>query len=194
MLKLHSPSPENYWKIYDKNGKPVIIEQIMSGNLMENYAVFHKAFTELYADHPKVMEQALENFKSLDEFLKFAFEEWERKNFEAKKPNNYFVRAAKEGKPIGYMSFEVKNNKAFIRNLAIDPACKGMGIGKELTAAVFKIRPDISKATLLVSRSNLPAIGFYKHLGFVEKIPDPMPEFFDSSTWMGMEMTQFDGI
>ena len=63
-----------------------------------------------------------------------------------------------------------------------------MGVGKELTATVFKIRPDISKATLLVSRSNLPAIGFYKHLGFVEKMPDTIPEGFDKSAWMGMEL------
>lgn len=127
---------QNLQTFTTKDGKVITIEPIRN-DLSNDKKVFFDAFTQLYREPPDVMKQALEHFETLEKFLEFAFEDYEKKEFEAHKPDSYFLHALYKNKPVGYLSFEIKDDSAFIRNLAILPTFKGKGIGRKLTQNIF---------------------------------------------------------
>lgn len=174
-------------KMVDVRGNKITVK-LITDNFSENEPLIRAVFEALYKKNPAVFNDAIKQFKTIDALTTFAIKT-ERDEFVAKKQNFYFVHALIDKKPVGYLSFEVQPDKTvFMRELMIDPAYQGMGIGKLLTHTIFDIRPDVTKITLITGRSNSDALGFYKHLGFVE---GPIPQTWaDPKSWVGMEFTK----
>jgi len=174
----------------DVRGHKITIK-LITDNFSEHEPLFRAVYTALNEKHPKVFEEAIKQLKTLDAVLASAFE-YEKKEFEAKEPNSYFVHAVIDKKPVGFLSFAVQpDGLVLMRNLAVDPAYQGMGIGKQLTNTIFDIKPKVTKITLLVHRANLTAIDMYKHLGFYEIPITPQKEFKpDPKDWMELEFTK----
>lgn len=174
----------------DRSNRTIIIKRI-TGNFVENEPAFRASTLKLFKDHPQVMEGAFAYFPTIDAIVKASFE-YEQKEFDAQKSSAYFIQALVDGKPVGYVSFDMQpNGSAYMRQLTVDPACQGMGIGKYLTFAIFTIRPEVTKITLNTNRYDISAIGFYKHIGFVEGPIIPQKDFNpDSKLWLGLEFTK----
>lgn len=173
MLRVLKSQPIERWDFRDKSGELVTIERITTlDDLLKNKQVYVESYADRYKGNESVLKTARESGKTLEEFLKFQFED-ECKEFG--KPNNYFVHAVRTGMSVGHMFFETTDDgQVFLRSITISPVCQGKGIGKELVRGIFKIRPDVTKAWLIVSRDNSGAVDFYKHLGFVES--ETLPE------------------
>ncbi len=186
LLCMLKPHAVERWEFQDKAGEMVLIERITTGDLHENARVYFTAYSTWLKAYPGVVAQFVPSvYPTIEAFLQASFDE-EAKEFLAQKPDQYFVHAVRAGVPVGYMLFEVKDHCAFLRSLAIDPIRQGTGIGRELTRGIFKIRPDVGSAWLMVSRENPVAVGFYRHLGFVENV-SLAPTQMDQKTWMAME-------
>lgn len=170
----------------NRSGHTIVIK-LITNNFNENEPAFCATILALYAKHPHVMDGALEQFKTIDTIASVSFE-YEKKEFDAKKSGAYFVQALVDTKPIGYMSFKIQpDGSAYMRQLTVDPAAQGMGIGKLLVHSIFIVRPELQKIALTTNRANISAIGFYKHLGFTEGAL--ISEGFDPDpkVWIGLE-------
>lgn len=170
-----------------KGGYVATIEQVTAKDLRAEEAVFHDAFESSYRKLPAIMECILKKYPNLETFLIKAFED-EITDFANKKDGAYFLHAVIDGRIVAYMSFDAKDQEAYIRALAVDPHCMGMGLGKELTQTIYSIRPDIRKIELVTRRANTPAINFYKRLGFVES--NYVHEGLDPLLYIGMELNR----
>jgi ribosomal-protein-alanine N-acetyltransferase len=76
----------------------------------------------------------------------------------------------REGVAIAYVGSQSVPPEADVMNIAVSPDYRGQGIGKALMLALMEglAEKSIETLTLEVRRSNTPAIGLYKQLGFVE--------------------------
>ena len=177
--------------IYDARSNRTIIIKRITDNFVENEPGFRASILKLFKDHPKVMEGAFAYFPTIDAIVKSSFE-YEQKEFDAQKPGAYFIHALVDGKPVGYVSFDIQpNGSAYMRQLTVDTACQGMGIGKYLAFSIFTIRPEITKITLNTNRYDVSAVGFYKHIGFAEGPLTPQKDFNpDPKLWLGLEFTK----
>ncbi len=165
----------------------VSVEPVTSANLAAEEAVFRNAFIASYGQSPIILEQISKKYPTLDTFLYASFED-ENVDFSAHKPNAYFIHAKIGDTVVGYMSFDIRaDNTAYIRQLAIDPACAKRGIGRMLLSFVFKSNPTITKISGCTRRANTRAIDFYKHLGC--KITECTHEGFDPAIYIGIEYT-----
>ncbi len=170
-----------------KGGHVAIIEQVTTKDLSAEAAVFHDAFVESYTKLPAIVEAVLKKHPTLEAFLTKAFED-EIADFASKKDGAYFLHAVIDGKVVAYMSFDVKDKEAYVRELAVSPQYQGIGLGKELGKTIFRIKPEITTVRGVTRRANLPALGSYKHLGLVESSVGH--EGFDPSVYVGLEYTR----
>ena len=69
---------------------------------------------------------------------------------------------------IGYIGSQSVMGEADMMNLAVDPSCRGQGVGVKLVEALMeRLRTNgVYRLTLEVRVSNAPAIGLYEKLGF----------------------------
>jgi GNAT superfamily N-acetyltransferase len=182
LFKLKSMDRDEF---LDKTGEKIIIERITSGDFRENQKVFHDAYAALALKYPKMMEPALRAFKTVEGFLRFAFDH-ECDEFAAHRPTNYFIHAIRKGIPVSYLSFVVNGPRVIFRAFATLPEFQGLGIGKALTEFVSKLRlerPNLTHAQLIVCCENAAVVSFYKKLGFTES--ETHPDGFES---MSMEL------
>lgn len=87
-------------------------------------------------------------------------------------PNTCFV-AEENGKLIGTILCGHDGRRAFIYHTAVIGHMRGNGVGKTLveTAVTALKNEGITKAALVVIRSNQPGNAFWERMGFVER-PD----------------------
>lgn len=173
-----------------RSGKTIVIKRI-TDNFDESEPGFRASILKLSKDHPRTMDEAIRYFSTIDAVAKASFD-YEKKEFETKNPAAYFIKAVIDEKSVGYASFEIQpDSSAYMRQLTVDPDYQGMGIGKYLTYAIFSARPEVTTITLVTNRNDISAIGFYKHLGFVEVPVTPHKEFNpDPKLWMGLKFTK----
>lgn len=69
-----------------------------------------------------------------------------------------------------------ENRSVLIGYLYVLESAQGAGIGTTLLNAVLEVFPGTVHLELAVLENNQAAIGFYKHIGFFEAGPEPMPE------------------
>ncbi len=79
-----------------------------------------------------------------------------------------FLVAYFEGKPVGFVSYNIHEDNCSIPKLYILPNNKGAGIGKALLNAVLAaaVEAKCTAIQLNVNRYNVAAINFYFHMGF----------------------------
>jgi ribosomal protein S18 acetylase RimI-like enzyme len=84
---------------------------------------------------------------------------------EMKQGHNFWI-AYQGDRPAGYVSVFKEGNIVWLKKLYVDVAARGNRIGVQLLyAAVSAMLPAMEIQTL-VNKNNLPAQGFYAHLGF----------------------------
>lgn len=114
------------------------------------------------SDLERVMEIERVSFPNREAYPKFLFEK-----YYAKFPKEFII-AESEGEVMGYTIGSPKNESAEIISLAVDPAWRKRGIGKELTnflIAQLKKR-GIKEIFLHVRTKNKVGIVFYQNLNF----------------------------
>ncbi len=140
----------------------VVYTWIDSGKLEEERQVFLKAFKKIYQPLTKE-ELPIDN---LDVFLNNAFD-CEVEDLSSKTTKVHFVSAVKNGKVVGFASFNLEGNDAiYIRQMSVDPDYWKLGIGKALISKGREVLPQARKYVLMTRIVNATAIGFYKALGF----------------------------
>lgn len=68
------------------------------------------------------------------------------------------------------------NHSVLIGYLYVLESAQGAGIGSTLLNAVIDVFPGTVHLELAVLENNQSAIAFYKHIGFFEAGPEPVPE------------------
>jgi [ribosomal protein S18]-alanine N-acetyltransferase len=81
------------------------------------------------------------------------------------------IATIEDGNPprvAGFAAFHRVMDEAELRNMAVDPAHRRMGIARSLLAEGFRILTghDVARVFLEVRASNQPAIEFYRSAGF----------------------------
>ena len=71
------------------------------------------------------------------------------------------------GRVVGYLAMTLIPPEAEICRVAVDPACRRMGIGRRLLSDFFERHPETESVFLEVRESNLPAQNCYARAGFV---------------------------
>lgn len=89
---------------------------------------------------------------------------------ELSNPLSLWIVAVDMDKVVGYIGSQAVIDEADMMNLAVAAAYRRQGIGKQLVCClVEKLRErSVSKLSLEVRASNLPAISLYESLGFVQ--------------------------
>jgi len=79
-----------------------------------------------------------------------------------------FIVAKDKGKILGYAVGEAQKDCGKIISIAVYPAWRKKGIGKELANFLIEYfkKKNLKKISLQVRKNNLAAISFYKNLGF----------------------------
>lgn len=89
---------------------------------------------------------------------------------ELKNPLSLWIVALDSGRVVGYVGSQSVMGWGDMMNLAVDPAYRKRGIGRQLVCKlVEKLKEnDVTCLTLEVRVSNLPAVNLYSSLGFME--------------------------
>ncbi|GFO63522.1 ribosomal-protein-alanine acetyltransferase [Geomonas paludis] len=98
---------------------------------------------------------------------------WTRRHFldEMESPGSYpMVALTADGKVAGYLCLKQVLDEAEILDVAVDPACRGCGIGRALVdwAVAFCRGHTLRMLCLEVRVGNHEAISLYRRLGFAE--------------------------
>jgi GNAT superfamily N-acetyltransferase len=91
--------------------------------------------------------------------------------------NSHFLVAAREGTPVGFINFTVRQTilhqgpSALIDELVVAEEYRGKGVGRQLVqAAIEKCRRlGCSEVEVSTEKTNLKAREFYKQCGFEER-------------------------
>jgi len=84
-------------------------------------------------------------------------------------PDFFGIAATQDKRIVGYAIWAAAGTKITIQNLAVDPAYRRIGVGRELVERVKEKVISVKSRTridLLVSEQNLAAQLFFKHCGF----------------------------
>lgn len=92
----------------------------------------------------------------------------------------YFV-AENDDQIVGFGGAWHVVDEFHITNIAVNPSCRGLGIGRDIVEELIKdaYEKNISRITLEVRKSNLIAQGLYKDLGF--KLGGIRKEYYDDN-------------
>lgn len=87
---------------------------------------------------------------------------------ELNNPLSLWLVALQDGGVVGYVGSQSVLQEADMMNLAVDPACRKMGVGQQLVEALIaRLKAENTYCiTLEVRSSNTPAIRLYEKLGF----------------------------
>ena len=79
-----------------------------------------------------------------------------------------FLALLLDGKTAAYVCFRMIHNEVQLVNLAVDPACRRMGLARCLLdrMVAFGLESEMSKVCLEVRPSNAPALELYDNFGF----------------------------
>ena len=88
---------------------------------------------------------------------------------EMKEPLSRFFVAVSKDSIVGYFGFLHILDELHILNVAVDPDCRGQGVGRLLMSHLLDVAMKLSAraVTLEVRESNLSAIHLYEKSGFV---------------------------
>lgn len=83
---------------------------------------------------------------------------------------SYWLVAMADDKVVGYVGSQSVLGEADIMNVAVSADCRRMGIGAALLERLQQdlTKVGVSKLTLEVRASNVPAISLYHRLGYVQ--------------------------
>ena len=83
-------------------------------------------------------------------------------------PDGGLLAASEDGRLMGYAIFHCSFEDCELYSVAVSPACRRRGIGRELVSAVIHEARSRGASRLLleVRRSNLPARAMYDSMGF----------------------------
>jgi len=128
------------WKVICKNETPVILS-ICKKNLEKEKAVFFSSFIKAYSG-TEVEKMVLKKYDSLEEFLAAAFSE-EEEDFKKNKQDTLFISAkTMNGKVIGFIGFDKKEDHAYVRQLAVHSDYQRLGLGTLLTFSFLNFWND----------------------------------------------------
>lgn len=96
---------------------------------------------------------------------------WSRKLFEeelAREDTCRWLVDERDGRVAAYMGWWKIGDEAHVTNLAVDPARRREGLGKQMVCAVLEqaLAQGCTRATLEVRPSNEAAVKLYESLGF----------------------------
>ncbi|TIH19768.1 ribosomal-protein-alanine N-acetyltransferase [Marinifilum sp. JC120] len=105
------------------------------------------------------------------ESLCFAYQ-WTEEQFRlGLEKNAFFVLGYEEqGMLIGYLAYSIVLDEMEVLNLGVHPEFRRKGIGRALMHDLMRRcqEMDMKRGLLDVKESNIPAIGLYESLGFVQ--------------------------
>jgi len=148
------------WVFHDRYGKEIQLQHHNAGKIDKEKLdkakeVFMKSFIEAYKNIPS---------ENMHTFLSNAFDE-ESADFLQDKSNLHIFTAYEKEKLIGFITYEIISDEAYIRKMALDPEYWNTGIGKVLTFALLCPFPDIKKFATVTRQSNQQARRLYEKLG-----------------------------
>lgn len=177
-----------------KSGEEVkLVVTSADSPLTRDRDVFVESFCHTYQEVPfSEVNPLFKTLADLRGWLESAFEEDVPEIQEGIRGGSiYYVRAFLRGELVGLVSFEKmpeRPNSVYVRQLAIDPAYQGLGIGKYLLFSIKEdpsLLPDTKSIYLVTRRFNQKAIGFYQRLGF--RLGTYTREGYDPSRYVGLE-------
>ncbi|MGM9485947.1 GNAT family acetyltransferase [Ideonella sp. YS5] len=88
----------------------------------------------------------------------------------AEQPELFGVLAGEDGQVVGTVMAGYEGHRGWINYLAVDPACQGQGLGRQLMDwAEARLRErGCPKINLQVRRGNEPVLAFYAALGYAD--------------------------
>ncbi len=92
--------------------------------------------------------------------------EWEE---EIGKDNATVYLVMKDNVAVGDISYEKRNDGAYISGLVVGPQFQGMGIGREIMRRIMEELKDVKKIELVTHPENGVAIKLYTSFGFAVK-------------------------
>lgn len=169
----------NLNKFSTKN-QTIILQACIEDDLIGAEDIFVKSFAQAY-------KISSENFDGFSKRAKEVFnKEFLSFNESTKKIN--WINAKKYDVVVGFIVFEntEKPHEVYIRQMAVDPALWGNGIGTMLIGTIFETLPDTNKIVLVTRKTNTIAQSFYTKLGF--KFSDYIHEGLSSDIYLGFEL------
>ena len=79
--------------------------------------------------------------------------------------SRHVVALSEDDRVVGYGRLIVHGSDAQIRQVAVEPAWQGAGVGRVLVEALLRLA-EAEGATAIWLNARVPAIGFYERLGF----------------------------
>lgn len=176
------------WQFQDKKGR-VISRALYRPHEMDIQLVqqlrdvFVQSFSVAYKDIPLTVL----GINNLSEFLNAAFDDEEADIKQGNQRDHFIVVARYNGALIGFSSFNALDAHCYyIRQLSINPAFQGAGIGEQLVMSVKKYDSQTHMLKLITRRANMQARNFYvKKLGFTESVY--MHEGYNPEKYVGYE-------
>ena len=121
----------------------------------------------------KYIKMLMEHTPQVAELEKACFNDpWSLRAFESEvvNPLSLWIVAEDNGKVVGYIGSQSVLGQADIMNVAVDPAYRRQGIGRDLVLSLVDAlkKQGVTIAMLEVRVSNEPAITLYENLGFCQ--------------------------
>ena len=140
----------------DKKGNEFCFDWVAAGDLHEEEQLFIQVFKELYKDVPEVYFGS----EGLVAMLQRIFDE--------EKAKHNFISVKKDDDVVGFVSFREteRDHEIYLKLIAVDPAYRQCGIGKELILSILRELPNTEKFVLDTRKTNKVVISFCKEFGF----------------------------
>lgn len=162
----HNKAPETR-SIECPKTTPAKLAWVTKGQELEKaQGVFVEAFLQAYKGKD-IQVDAVRKATDVKQFLHDTFAS-EVDALEKQKDSVQCVLSEVDGKVVGFATFETTKNpgEVRIRQLAVDPAYKGKGIGKQLVFSVLEKIKDVNHITMQTRFFTGQTEAFYKALGF----------------------------
>jgi len=132
------------------------IVQIDKGDLREQFSLFKRCWSSIYKNY-SLKQLGVSHMSAL---IDKSFEQDEQ-DYEKKVPHRLFFNAVQDGKIVGYISFEIKEERAvYVKHVALLPNVCTADSLREIIFVIFDYIDDVS--CLHMTLHNLA--GIYKEL------------------------------
>jgi len=146
----------------------ITIDVMNCDDIQQTESVFYRGFMHAYG-HFSPEQIGIKGDGDIGQYLKDWFAGDHFQHIKNCKNPTYCLAAKKENRVVGYVVFEQLDTigTIYLYSIAVDPEMHGRGIGRELIQSISDCVPT-TKIVVHTRNVNVPAIAFYKKLGFVE--------------------------
>lgn len=100
----------------------------------------------------------------------------------AEGPSSTVVGAVSDGQLLGTVMVGHDGHRGWVYYVAVDPAHRGRGLGRELMVAAeaWLLEREVPKLQFMVRADNTDVVAFYEHLGYADQNVTVLGRFLDA--------------